>query len=421
MGSSAPGGCGRHDGCSVGFGRAGAIVGAGWEGMRTQRKILVIDHDPHTTRMLRRWVGLTGVDVFAARSGWEHVEDGLKRGPSLILLSADAPDALAVQARLAASPETQGIPLAVVYSQNTAPEVRAAFEERVKARLTKPLDPLAVKPVLEGVFGRVPMRRGTSPGLELPSLPSRLTPPPAAAQERGEDDSPPRVPTSPGTPSPLRGGGRVGSVVADGDGGSALGGGARRATGGPEPALALGPREPTLVDAAPVAAGAGVFGSGELSIAQDNEPTLHDNKVDPELMAALLREHADELDRTRGELSTAQGKLKETLGELYESEARCAELEAQLAVRPEPTRPGVVNDPVVQVRLDRLEQDRAEAREARSRGRRRGRARRWPRCMRRWTRLKRRSPRCARSPRRGRPRSARRRGFGPSWPRPGAT
>lgn len=55
-------------------------------------KILVIDDDPNTVRLLRKWCENAGKDVVGALNGRAGIELALKENPGLILLDMMLPD-----------------------------------------------------------------------------------------------------------------------------------------------------------------------------------------------------------------------------------------------------------------------------------------------------------------------------------------
>lgn len=77
------------------------------------KKILVIDDDPNTVRLLQKWCANAGYDVQRALNGMEGLTQARAEAPSLILLDLMLPDigGVEVSRRLKADPLTQNIPV----------------------------------------------------------------------------------------------------------------------------------------------------------------------------------------------------------------------------------------------------------------------------------------------------------------------
>jgi len=56
------------------------------------KKILVIDDDPNTVRLVQKWCATAGYDVFGALNGTVGLEEAKAKAPDLILLDLMLPD-----------------------------------------------------------------------------------------------------------------------------------------------------------------------------------------------------------------------------------------------------------------------------------------------------------------------------------------
>lgn len=113
-------------------------------------RILFVDDDALTLKMLCRIAEIEGHEPLTARSGAEALERAATLKPDLILLDMQMPDqdGLEVLKALRAQPQTTTTPVAVLsagYELDAAEAVRAAGGQ---AYLTKPLEIDALRQVI---------------------------------------------------------------------------------------------------------------------------------------------------------------------------------------------------------------------------------------------------------------------------------
>ena len=80
---------------------------------KSRKRILVIDDDPNTVRLLQKWCESAGKDVAGALNGREGVEAAAEQHPDLILLDMMLPDlgGTEVARQLKKYPDTRDIPI----------------------------------------------------------------------------------------------------------------------------------------------------------------------------------------------------------------------------------------------------------------------------------------------------------------------
>ena len=81
--------------------------------MKKNFKILVIDDDPNTVRILEKWCRNAGKDVLEAFNGTVGLEQAREESPDIILLDMMLPDMVGtdVARALRQDPVTRGIPI----------------------------------------------------------------------------------------------------------------------------------------------------------------------------------------------------------------------------------------------------------------------------------------------------------------------
>jgi two-component system alkaline phosphatase synthesis response regulator PhoP len=78
-----------------------------------KKKILAVDDDPHTLKLIAKFLEPEGYEVVTAANGAEALKKAGPENPSLILLDVMMPelDGFATCAKLKAAPETKEIPV----------------------------------------------------------------------------------------------------------------------------------------------------------------------------------------------------------------------------------------------------------------------------------------------------------------------
>jgi diguanylate cyclase (GGDEF)-like protein len=108
--------------------------------VNASRRILVVDDEPDTERMLRVWYDGQPVAIFAAPDGEEGLRAAARVRPDVILLDVTMPvlDGLATARRLKADPATSGIPLILLTARRDKETKLEAFGAGADDYITKP-------------------------------------------------------------------------------------------------------------------------------------------------------------------------------------------------------------------------------------------------------------------------------------------
>ncbi len=111
------------------------------EGKR-KRKILVIDDDPETSRLLRSWFDENEISIQAALNGLDGIRAAQEQEPDIILLDLRMPgmDGLAVAEQLKADPRTTIIPVILLTACRSVEQKVQAFSVGADDYVTKPFD-----------------------------------------------------------------------------------------------------------------------------------------------------------------------------------------------------------------------------------------------------------------------------------------
>jgi DNA-binding response OmpR family regulator len=120
------------------------------------KKILVVDDEPHTVKMVESRLKANGFDVITAGNGKEGLEKAQKEIPDLILLDILMPEMNGHEtlSRLKESAETKNIPVIMFTSKGQVEDVERSSYAGAVDYIIKPFDPIAmldkIKKVLEG-------------------------------------------------------------------------------------------------------------------------------------------------------------------------------------------------------------------------------------------------------------------------------
>ena len=106
------------------------------------RRILVIDDDPATADVARKWFEAEPFEVIDARDGESGIERAVKDAPELILLDLTMPgiDGLEVARRLKAESGTRSIPVVLLTACRDVNSKVEAFAAGADDYITKPFD-----------------------------------------------------------------------------------------------------------------------------------------------------------------------------------------------------------------------------------------------------------------------------------------
>jgi diguanylate cyclase (GGDEF)-like protein len=106
------------------------------------RRILVVDDDPETARLVRTWFAGQPYHILEANDGQEGVERAAAEAPDLILLDLRMPklDGLAAAKQLKTSPTTRNIPIILLTASKASSDKVEAFACGADDYVTKPFD-----------------------------------------------------------------------------------------------------------------------------------------------------------------------------------------------------------------------------------------------------------------------------------------
>ena len=108
--------------------------------IQTAHRILVVDDDPETARLLRTWYEGKPFEVFSAADGEEGVAKAQRLGPDLIVLDVSMPklDGFAATERLKSDPATSSIPVILLTARRETDDKVRGFAAGCDDYVTKP-------------------------------------------------------------------------------------------------------------------------------------------------------------------------------------------------------------------------------------------------------------------------------------------
>lgn len=121
------------------------------------RRILVVDDEPHIRRVLEVILGSSGFDVVLASDGMQGL-DNLSREPvDLILLDLMMPGAngLEILSKIRANPERANTPVIILTAKGQDTDREAALAGGASDFLTKPFSPKKLVARIEEILGHV--------------------------------------------------------------------------------------------------------------------------------------------------------------------------------------------------------------------------------------------------------------------------
>ena len=121
------------------------------------RRILVVDDEPHIRRVLEVILGSSGFDVVLASDGMQGL-DNLGREPvDLILLDLMMPRAngLEILSKIRAHPERANTPVIILTAKGQDTDREAALAGGASDFLTKPFSPKKLIARIEEILGHV--------------------------------------------------------------------------------------------------------------------------------------------------------------------------------------------------------------------------------------------------------------------------
>ncbi len=142
-------------------------------------KILVVDDDVDTLRLVGLMLQRNGYDIVAASSGRQALLMALKEQPDLIILDVMMPDmdGYEVTRKLRSDPKTLAIPIIMFTAKSQIDDKVTGFEAGADDYLTKPTQPRELLAHIKAVLARTAKSRMAA-ALEPP--------PPSAVQEKAQ-------------------------------------------------------------------------------------------------------------------------------------------------------------------------------------------------------------------------------------------
>ncbi|MFQ5951841.1 MAG: PleD family two-component system response regulator [Candidatus Omnitrophota bacterium] len=109
-------------------------------------RILVVDDEPHTVKMVESRLRANGFDVITAQNGAEGLEKARAESPDLILLDIIMPEMNGHEtlSKLKESEETKSIPVIMFTSKGQVEDVEKASYAGAVDYIVKPFDPIAL-------------------------------------------------------------------------------------------------------------------------------------------------------------------------------------------------------------------------------------------------------------------------------------
>jgi diguanylate cyclase (GGDEF)-like protein len=105
-------------------------------------KILVVDDDDETARLVRRWYEDRSVQILEARNGEEGIRKAFEEKPDIILMDVMMPRINGIEAsrQLKADPATSGIPVILLSARREPQTKREGFDAGIDQYVEKPFD-----------------------------------------------------------------------------------------------------------------------------------------------------------------------------------------------------------------------------------------------------------------------------------------
>jgi diguanylate cyclase (GGDEF)-like protein len=105
-------------------------------------KILVVDDDPETARLMRGWYKGRAVEILEAGDGDEGVRRAVSEKPDIILMDVMMPRTNGIEAsrRLKTDPATSGIPVILLSARREPQTKREGFDAGIDQYVEKPFD-----------------------------------------------------------------------------------------------------------------------------------------------------------------------------------------------------------------------------------------------------------------------------------------
>lgn len=128
-------------------------------------KILIVDDDLDTLRLVGLMLQRQGYQISAATNGQQGLDKAFEENPDLILLDVMMPDmdGYEVTKRLRANPATLNTPILMFTAKSQLDDKVVGFEAGVSDYLTKPTHPSELQARVKTLLGRVKEKQVSSP------------------------------------------------------------------------------------------------------------------------------------------------------------------------------------------------------------------------------------------------------------------
>ena len=126
-------------------------------------KILIVDDDRDTLRLVGLLLQRKGYEIIAAERGSQGLEKAFQETPDLILLDVMMPDmdGFEVLRQVRGNPTTSGIPVIMFTAKTQVDDKVAGFEAGADDYLTKPTHPSELTARVKALLGRTAQRKTT--------------------------------------------------------------------------------------------------------------------------------------------------------------------------------------------------------------------------------------------------------------------
>jgi len=139
-------------------------------------RILIIDDDVDTLRLVGLMLERQGYEIRTANNGVQALESAKGEHPDLIILDIMMPDmdGFEVTRRLRADPATAGIPIAMFTAKGQLEDKVAGYDAGVDEYLTKPIHPAELNARIKALLTRSAKPKAVTKPMAEPSHPSTI-------------------------------------------------------------------------------------------------------------------------------------------------------------------------------------------------------------------------------------------------------
>ncbi len=133
-------------------------------------KVLIIDDDVETLRLVGLMLERQGYLISAADSGARAIQKAITEHPDIILLDVMMPDmsGIEVAKQLRARPETADVPIIMFTAKSQVDDKVEGLEAGADAYLTKPTQPRELLAQVKALLTRAKKARAAAPGVSAP-------------------------------------------------------------------------------------------------------------------------------------------------------------------------------------------------------------------------------------------------------------